>query len=173
MNHDQYRDDYIAGILNEVKSVAILGASANTVRPSFFVLKYMIDKGYEVAAINPGHAGKPIDRAMTYASLSDLPGPVDMIDIFRASSAVPGITDEILALAWRPKCVWMQLTVRDDDSAARLEAEGIKVVMNRCPKIEYGRLSREIGWSGINSGQITSRNPVLRQGFQSFGISQK
>ena len=173
MNHDQYSDDYIAGILNEVKSVAILGASANTVRPSFFVLKYMIDKGYEVAAINPGHAGKPIDRAMTYASLSDLPGPVDMIDIFRASSAVPGITDEILALAWRPKCVWMQLTVRDDDSAARLEAEGIKVVMNRCPKIEYGRLSREIGWSGINSGQISSRKPVLRQGFQSFGIRQK
>ena len=170
MNHDHYSDDYISGILHEVKSVAILGASANEVRPSFFVLKYLIDKGYTVHAINPGHAGKPIDRAMTYASLADLPEPVDMIDIFRASNAVPGITDAILALPWRPTVVWMQLTVRDDESAARLEAEGIKVVMNRYPKIEYGRLSREIGWNGINSGQISSRRPVLRAGFQSLGI---
>ncbi|MCB1383879.1 MAG: CoA-binding protein [Notoacmeibacter sp.] len=173
MNHDHYSDDYISGILHDVKSVAILGASANEVRPSFFVLKYLIDKGYRVDAINPGHAGKPIDRAMTWASLADLPEPADMIDIFRASSAVPGITDAILALPWRPKVVWMQLTVRDDDSAARLEAEGIRVVMNRCPKIEYGRLSREIGWSGINSGQISSRKPVLRAGFQSLGIRQR
>ncbi|MBA93089.1 MAG: CoA-binding protein [Phyllobacteriaceae bacterium] len=170
MNHDHYDDAYIAGILNDVKTVAIVGASANEVRPSFFVLKYLIDKGYTVQAINPGHAGKTIDRAMTYASLADLPEPVDMIDIFRASAAVPGITDEILALPWRPKVVWMQLTVRDEESAARLEAEGIRVVMNRCPKIEYARLAREIGWNGVNSGQISSPRPVLREGFQSFGI---
>ncbi|PHP66863.1 CoA-binding protein [Zhengella mangrovi] len=170
MNHDTYEDAYIEGILNDVRSVAIVGASANEVRPSFFVLKYLIDKGYEVHAINPGHAGKTIDRAMTYATLADLPEPVDMIDIFRASAAVPGITDEILALDWRPKVVWMQLTVRHDESAARLEEAGIRVVMNRCPKIEYARLAREIGWNGVNSGQISSRRPVLRPGFQSFGI---
>ena len=173
MNHDHYDDAYISGILNSVKTVAIVGASANDVRPSFFVLKYLIDKGYKVIAVNPGHAGKMIDRAMTYASLSDIPEPVDMVDIFRASSAVPGIAEEILKMDPPPKVVWMQLTVRHDEAAAKLEEHGIKVVMNRCPKIEYGRLSREIAWNGVNSGQISSRKPVLRSGFQSFGIRQR
>ncbi|MCT8998331.1 CoA-binding protein [Chelativorans intermedius] len=170
MNHDAYENSYISGILNAVKSIAIVGASANEVRPSFFVTKYLIDKGYRVFPVNPGHAGKPIAGAMTYASLADLPEPVDMVDIFRASSAVPAITEEILAMDPLPKVVWMQLTVRDDASAARLEEKGIKVVMNRCPKIEYGRLSGEIGWNGVNSRVISSKKPLLRQGFQSFGI---
>lgn len=173
MNHDSYENAYIAGILNSVKTVAIVGASANDVRPSFFVAKYLVDKGYRVFPINPGQAGKQIAGAMTYASLADLPEPVDMVDIFRASSAVPGITDQILALDPFPKVVWMQLTVRDDASAARLEEQGIKVVMNRCPKIEYGRLSGEIGWNGVNSRVISSKKPVMRQGFQSFGIRQR
>lgn len=170
MNHDAYENSYISGILNAVKSIAIVGASANEVRPSFFVTKYLIDKGYRVFPVNPGHAGKPIAGAMTYASLADLPEPVDMVDIFRASSAVPAITEEILAMDPLPKVVWMQLTVRDDASAARLEEKGIKVAMNRCPKIEYGRLSGEIGWNGVNSRVISSKKPLLRQGFQSFGI---
>ena len=170
MNHDHYSDAYIGSILNDVKSIAIVGASANEARPSYFVMKYLLNKGFEVTPVNPGQAGKEILGRMTCASLADLPGPVDMVDIFRASSAVPGITDQILAMETLPKVVWMQLTVRDDESAARLEEKGIRVVMDRCPKIEYGRLSREIGWSGINSGTLSSRKPELRTGFQSFGI---
>ena len=173
MNHDSYEETYIARILGEVKSIAIVGASANDVRPSFFLTKYLIDKGYRVFPINPGQAGKEIAGARAYASLADLPEAVDMVDIFRASSAVPGVTDEILCMRPLPKVVWMQLAIRDDASAARLEEKGIRVVMNRCPKIEYGRLSREIGWNGVNSRVISSKKPVMRQGVQSFGIRQR
>lgn len=173
MNHDSYDNAYIAGILNSVKSIAIVGASANDVRPSFFVTKYLIDKGYDVYPINPGHAGREILGRMTYAKLADVPVPIDMVDIFRASSAVPPIVDEALALSPLPKAIWMQLTVRHDEAAAKAEAQGIKVVMNRCPKIEYAKLSGEIGWNGVNSGTISSKKPIMRQGFQSFGIRQK
>ncbi len=173
MYHDAYENSYISGILNSVKTIAIVGASANDVRPSFFVTKYLIDKGYDVYPINPGHAGKEILGRMTYAKLSDVPVPIDMVDIFRASNAVPPIVDEALALSPLPKVIWMQLTVRHDEAAAKAEAHGIKVVMNRCPKIEYGRLSGEIGWNGVNSGTISSKKPIMRQGFQSFGIRQK
>ena len=173
MNHDSYDNAYIAGILRDVKTIAVVGASANDVRPSFFVTKYLIDKGYEVFPINPGHAGKEILGRMTYAKLSEVPVPIDMVDVFRASAAVPDIVDEVLALDPLPKAVWMQLTVRHDEAAARAEAAGIKVVMNRCPKIEYARLAREIGWNGVNSRVISSRKPVMRAGFQSFGIRRK
>ena len=173
MNHDSYDNAYIAGILNAVKSIAIVGASANDVRPSFFVTKYLIDKGYDVYPINPGHAGKEILGRMTYAKLADVPVPIDMVDIFRASNAVPPIVDDALALSPLPKAIWMQLTVRHDEAAAKAEAHGIKVVMNRCPKIEYAKLSGEIGWNGVNSGTISSKKPIMRQGFQSFGIRQK
>ena len=173
MNHDSYDNDYIAGILNEVRTVAIVGASANDIRPSFFVAKYMLAKGFDVIPVNPGQAGREILGRMTYARLSDIPVPVDMVDIFRASQAVPGIVDEALALKPLPKVVWMQLGVRNDDAARKAEEAGIKVVMNRCPKIEYGRLSGEIGWTGVNSGVISSRRPVMRGGMQSFGVRQK
>jgi len=170
MNHDAYDNSYIAGILNSVKSVAVVGASTNDVRPSFFVTKYLIDKGYTVFPINPGHAGKEILGRKTFARLADVPEPIDMVDIFRASAAVPPIVDEALALTPLPKVIWMQLTVRHDEAAAKAEAAGVKVVMNRCPKIEYGRLSGEIGWNGVNSGVISSKKPVMRTGYQSFGI---
>ncbi|MBX3580061.1 MAG: CoA-binding protein [Rhizobiaceae bacterium] len=170
MNHDSYDNSYIAEILNSVKTIAIVGASANDVRPSFFVTKYLIDKGFTVYPINPGQAGKPILGRTFYARLADVPEPIDMVDIFRASDAVPGVVDEALALTPLPKVIWMQLTVRHDAAAAKAEAAGIKVVMNRCPKIEYGRLSGEIGWNGVNSGVLSSRKPVMRQGFQSFGV---
>jgi predicted CoA-binding protein len=173
MNHDSSDNAYIAGILNSVKTVAIVGASANDVRPSFFVLKYLLAKGFDVFPINPGHAGREILGRMTYAKLSDVPAPIDMVDIFRASSAVPPIVEQALALKPPPKVIWMQLTVRNDAAAAKAEAAGLKVVMNRCPKIEYGRLSGEIGWTGVSSGVISSKRPVMRQGFQSFGIRQK
>ncbi|MBS9720132.1 CoA-binding protein [Tianweitania sp. BSSL-BM11] len=170
MNHDAYDNSYISGILNGVKSVAVVGASANSVRPSFFVMKYMMDKGYDIYPVNPGHAGKEILGRMTYARLADIPDPIDMVDVFRASDAVPAIMDEVLALKPLPKVVWMQLTVRNDEAAERAEEAGIKVVMNRCPKIEYARLAGEIGWNGVNSGVISSKRPVMRGGFQSFGI---
>lgn len=173
MNHDNYDNSWIAGILASVKTIAIVGASANEVRPSFFVTKYLIDKGYAVYPINPGHAGKEILGRMTYARLSDVPEPIDMVDVFRASAAVPAIVDEVLALDPVPKVIWMQLTVRHDEAAARAEATGLKVVMNRCPKIEYARLAGEIGWNGVNSRVISSRKPVMRTGFQSFGIVGK
>ncbi|KQZ94319.1 CoA-binding protein [Mesorhizobium sp. Root157] len=173
MNHDAYDNAYISGILNSVKTVAMVGASANDVRPSFFVLKYLLNKGFSVFPVNPGHAGKEILGRMTYAKLSDIPEPIDMIDIFRASAAVPPIVDEALGLDPLPKVIWMQLTLGNDEAAAKAEAAGVKVVMNRCPKIEYGRLSGEIGWNGVNSGVLSSKKPVMRSGFQSFGIRER
>lgn len=140
MNHDQYSDDYIAEILNKSKTIAIVGASINEARPSYGVMRFLLSKGYDVAPINPGQAGKPVLGQIIIASLADLAKPVDMIDVFRAPNAIPALTDEILALPWKPKAVWMQLEVRDDASALRLEAAGIKVVMNRCPAIEIPRL---------------------------------
>ncbi|MEZ2332303.1 CoA-binding protein [Mesorhizobium sp. RCC_202] len=173
MNHDSYDNSYIGGILNSVKTIAMVGASPNDVRPSYFVLKYLLAKGFSVFPINPGHAGKEILGRTVYASLADLPQPVDMVDIFRASPAVPGIVEEVLKLDPLPQVLWMQLGVRDDVAAARAEAAGMKVVMNRCPKIEYGKLSGEIGWTGVNSGVLSSKKPLMRQGFQSFGVRQK
>jgi uncharacterized protein len=173
MNHDSYDNAYISGILNEVKTIAIVGASANDVRPSYFVAKYLIDKGYEIYPINPGQAGKEILGRPVFARLADVPVPIDMVDIFRASKAVPPVVDEVLALKPLPKAIWMQLTIRNDEAAAKAEAVGIKVVMNRCPKIEYARLSGEIGWNGVNSRVISSKKPLLRTGYQSFGIRQR
>ena len=121
----------------------------------------------------PSQAGNEILGRKVYARLADIPVALDMVDIFRASDAVPGIVDEVLKLEPLPKVIWMQLTVRHDEAAARAEAAGIKVVMNRCPKIEYGRLSGEIAWTGVNSGVLSSKKPVMRSGFQSFGIRQK
>ena len=173
MNHDIYSNDYISGILNSVKTIAMVGASANDVRPSFFVLKYLIAKGFTVYPVNPGQAGKEILGQRVYARLSDIPHPIDMVDIFRAPDAVPAIVDEALSLDPLPKVIWMQLGVRNDEAAAKAEAAGLKVVMNRCPKIEYGKLSGEIGWNGVNSGVLSSKKPVMRGGFQSFGIRSK
>lgn len=173
MNHDSYDDAYIGGILNSVRTVAIVGSSANDVRPSFFVLKYLLNKGFDVYPVNPKEAGRQILGRTVYARLADIPVALDMVDIFRASEAVPGIMDEILRLDPLPKVIWMQLTVRHDEAAERAEAAGIKVVMNRCPKIEYGRLSGEIAWNGVNSRVLSSKKPVMRAGFQSFGIRQK
>jgi len=174
VSEPQYPDSYIRGILDEVKRIAVVGASAKDVRPSYFVVKYLIDKGYEVFPINPGIAGKEILGREVYSSLADVPGPVDMVDIFRASDAVPGIVEEALVLDPLPKVIWMQLGVRHDEAAAKAKAAGIKVVMNRCPKIEYGRLSGEIGWTGVNSRRaISSKKPVVREGYQHWGLRQR
>ncbi|MEI2385897.1 CoA-binding protein [Breoghania sp. JC706] len=170
MSHDPYPDATIRAILDEVKTIAIVGASANPVRPSYFVMKYMIDKGYTVFPVNPGQAGKEILGRPCFASLKEVPGPVDMVDIFRASDAVPGIVEEALTLQPLPKVIWMQLGVVHEEAALRAEQAGLQVVMNRCPKIEYGRLSGEIGWTGVNSRTISAKRPVLRGGFQHRGL---
>ncbi|PTW60121.1 hypothetical protein C8N35_105123 [Breoghania corrubedonensis] len=170
MFHDQYSDATIRAILDEVKTIAIVGASANPVRPSFFVLKYLIDKGYTVFPVNPGQAGKEILGRPCFASLGEVPGPVDMVDIFRASEAVPAIVEEALGLAPLPKVIWTQLGVVHEAAAMRAEEAGMQVIMNRCPKIEYGRLSGEIGWTGVNSRTISSKRPAMRGGFQHRGL---
>lgn len=170
MDHDNYSDDRIAAILNDVSSIAVVGASGNPARPSFLVVKYLVAKGFRVFPVNPGQAGKEIAGQRVCARLSDIPEPVDMVDIFRASNAVPGVIEEVLALQHRPRVIWMQLSVRHDEAAARAEAAGMTVIMNRCPKIEYGRLSGEIGWNGVNSRVMSSKRPVMRSGFQSLGI---
>src|SRR6476469_9973735 len=131
MNHDNYDDNYIRGILNGVKSIAMVGASPVNVRPSYFAFKYLAQRGYDMIPVNPGHV------------------------------------DEALKLSPLPKVIWMQLGARDDAAAAKAEAAGIKVVMNRCPKIEYGRLSSEISWMGVNSRTLSSkRAPIPTQGMR-------
>lgn len=168
MNHDSYDDAYISGILKDVRTVAMVGASANINRPSYFVVKYLTGKGYTVHPINPGLAGKDILGCKVFGSLAEVPGPVDMVDIFRNSEAALEVTREAIREKDRLglKVVWMQLSVRNDEAAAEAEAAGMKVVMNRCPKIEYGRLSGEIGWMGVNAGVISSRRPILGKGLQ-------
>ncbi len=144
----------------------MVGASANTSRPSYFVLKYLLQKGYEVHPINPGLAGQTLLGRTVYADLADVPAPIDIVDIFRNAEAAGEIVDQAVALKddKQISVVWMQLSVRNDEAAQRAEAAGIKVVMNRCPKIEYGRLSGEIGWAGVNSGVISSQRPLLAPG---------
>ena len=163
MNHDRYDDAYIATILNTVKVVAMVGASANINRPSYFVLKYLLGKGYDVIPVNPTLSGQVVLGQKAVASLAEIDRPVDMVDIFRNSEAALPIVREAIALKdkLRIKAIWMQLSVRNDVAATEAEAAGLKVVMNRCPKIEYGRLSGEIGWAGVNAGMISSKRPQL------------
>jgi len=173
VSHDQYTDAFIRSILDSVKTIAIVGASPKDVRPSFFVARYLLDKGYHVIPVNPGLGGKKILDQTVYEHLYEVPEPVDMVDIFRNSDAAPGIVSEALTMNPRPKVIWMQLGVRNDEAAATAEAAGLTVVMNRCPKIEYGRLSGEIGWMGVNSRVLSSKKPVLSGGAQGWGLSAK
>lgn len=133
-------DDFIRTILIEVRVIAIVGLSAEPTRPSHYVFDFLRSAGYRMVGVNPGLAGREILGAPVYARLADIPFPVDMIDIFRNSAAAAVVVDEALALAPLPKVIWMQLDVRNDDAAQKAEAQHLKVVMNRCPKIEYQRL---------------------------------
>ncbi len=163
MNQDAYSDDYIGEILGGARVFAFVGASPNTSRPSYFAMKYLLLKGFVVHPVNPGHAGKEILGQMTYATLADVPAPVDVVDIFRNSEAAAEVVNEAVRLKdqLQLKVVWMQLGVRNDAAAVLAEAAGLRVVMNRCPKIEYGRLSGEIGWAGVNTHVISSKRPLL------------
>jgi predicted CoA-binding protein len=173
MNHDTYDDSYIRGILNTVKTIAMVGISPKDNRPSYFAFKYLQERGYRMIPVNPGQAGKDILGQKVYAKLADIPEPIDMVDVFRGSQFAMGIVDEALAMQPRPQVIWMQLTVRDDAAAAKAEAAALKVVMDRCPKIEYGRLSSEIGWIGVNSRTLSSkRAPLLGKGVQRMSLNR-
>jgi predicted CoA-binding protein len=164
LDHDQYPDSYIRGILNTVKTIAMVGISPKEVRPSYFAFKYLLERGYRMIPVNPGQAGGDILGQKVYASLSEVPEPVDMVDIFRAPQYAVPIVEEALTLKPRPQVIWMQLGVRNDEAARLAENAGLKVVMDRCPKIEYGRLSSEIGWMGVNTRTLTSKKPKLGAG---------
>lgn len=175
MNHDSYHDDYIAGILSDVRTVAVVGASANPVRASFIVMQYLTAKGYDVKPVNPGLAGQTLLGRKVYASLAEIEGGADMVDVFRNSQAALGVVREAIALkdTLGLKVIWMQLGVSNTEAAAEAEAAGLTVVMNRCPKIEYGRLSGEIGWFGINTRVVSSKLPKLSPGgIQSLSIQK-
>jgi predicted CoA-binding protein len=161
MNHDAYPDSYIRGILNTVKTIAMVGASEKENRPSYFAFKYLLEHGYRMIPVNPGHAGQTMLGQKIYARLGDIPEPIDMVDIFRASQYALAIVQEALLLKPRPQVIWMQLGIRNDEAAALAEANGLKVVMNRCPKIEYGRLSSEIAWIGVNTRTLSSKKPPI------------
>ncbi len=165
MNHDSYSDEYIESILRSHKTFAMVGASTNKVRPSYFALKYLQDKGFRVVPVNPGQAGNTLLGESVYGALTDIPFPVDIVDIFRNAEAALQITKDAIEIG--AKVVWMQLGVRNDEAAKLAEDAGLKVVMNRCPKIEYGRLSGEISWAGVNSRTISSIKPKLaKKGIQ-------
>src|SRR6266481_3405215 len=167
MNHDTYSDDYIRKILNGVKSIAMVGASPVNVRPSYFAFKYLAQRGYDMIPVNPGHLGKSLLGKPFVASLRDIGRPIDMVDIFRHSSHIMPVVDEALALRPPPQIIWMQLGARDDAAAAKAEAAGLKVVMNRCRAIEYGRLSSESSWMGVNSRTLSAkRAPMPTQGMR-------
>lgn len=168
MNELVYSDALIARVLRSVKTIALVGASTNWNRPSYFVMKYLQGKGYRVVPVNPGAAGQQLLGETVRESLTLIKEPVDMVQIFRRSEAAPPIVDEAIKIG--AKVVWMQLGVRNDAAAARAEAKGVKVVMNRCAKIEYGRLSGEIHWSGVNSRIISARKTIPGAGFQRLTI---
>ena len=158
-----YSDDFIKKILQETRIVALVGASEKPSRDSYHVMSFLQEKGYRVIPVNPGLAGKQIHGETVYGTLADIPqqetGAIDMVDVFRNSEAALGVTEQAIAIG--AKTVWMQLGVRHDEAAAKAERAGLKVVMNRCIKIEFGRLSGELSWSGINSGIISSKRRKL------------
>ena len=155
MSELYYPDWQIRRVLRDTDVIAMVGASTNWNRPSYFAMKYMQEKGYRVIPVNPRAAGETLLGEEVYASLKDIPVPIDMVDIFQRSDRVPSIVDEAIEVG--AKVIWMQLTVRHDEAAKRAEDAGLTVIMDRCPKIEFGRLTGELGWSGINTKVITSR----------------
>ena len=158
-----YPDSLIKTILRSVKTIAMVGASGNEIRPSYFAMMYLINKGYKIIPVNPGMTGKQILGQKVYGSLKEVPAPVDMVDIFREAQYAPGIVAEALAEKDRLglKYIWMQLGVVSDEAAKLAEAAGLTVIMDRCPKIEHGRFSGELGWMGVNRKVIDNRKPLL------------
>jgi predicted CoA-binding protein len=159
----QYPDALIKQILRTVKIIAMVGASGNSIRPSYFAMMYLLNKGYKVIPVNPSMAGKEILGQTVYASLKDVPAPVDMVDVFREASFAPDIARETIAEKDRlgVKVFWMQLGVISPEAEKIAADAGLTVIMNRCPKIEHGRFSGEMGWLGVNRKVIDNRKPLL------------
>ncbi|MCG7574303.1 CoA-binding protein [Phaeobacter sp. CNT1-3] len=137
---EDYSDDFLKTILQRTKRVAVIGVSANPARPSHYVARYLSEQGYDVIPVNPGQAGKVLFGQEVVASLADIEGPVDMIDIFRRSEHVLPIVEDALERLPDLQTVWMQIGVENAEAAALARARGVDVVMNRCPKIEHPRL---------------------------------
>jgi predicted CoA-binding protein len=140
MTHDHYERSLIRDILKSVKTIAVIGASANPSRASYGVMRFLLSKGYHVIPVNPGHAGHEIHGQKVVARLADIDEPVDMVDVFRAADHLPAVVDEVLAMKTQPKVLWGQLSVRNDAAAEKAEAKGMTVIMDRCPAIEYPRV---------------------------------
>lgn len=159
-----YTNAELLAILGDTHTIAMVGASPKWNRPSYFAMKYLQEKGYRVIPVNPGAAGGEILGETVYAALSEIPGHFEMVDIFRNSEAAGAITDEAIALAKDKgiQVVWMQLGVINEEAAERAQAAGLKVVMDRCPKIEFGRLNAELSWGGFNSGVISAKRRKVR-----------
>lgn len=172
MNHDSYGEEYIRTILGTVRVIALVGVSLSEVRASNIVMKYLLGKGYDVYPVSPVLKGMTIHGREVFASLKEVPVAIDMVDIFRNSQAAATVVEEALTLNPLPRVIWMQLSVRNDGAAERAEAKGIKVVMNRCPKMEYAKLSGEYAWVGGTSGILSSRRQRLHESgkIQSLGI---
>lgn len=138
--HDHYSAEELREVLGSVKTIALLGASPKPDRPSFGVMRFLLSKGYTVYPVNPGQAGKEILGQTVHATMADIPGTIDMVDVFRAPEYLGEVVSEALALPHRPKVIWGQLSVRDDEAVKPAQEAGIKVVMDRCPAIEIPRL---------------------------------
>lgn len=152
-----YSDDHLRQILTRAKTIAVVGMSANPVRPSYYVARYLGLKGYRVIPVNPGLAGQVLLGETVYADLSDIPDYVDMVDVFRRAGAVPAIVDTALAHWPDLQTIWMQIGVQHAQAASRAEAHGLDVIQNRCPKIEYQRLFHELRMGGFVTGRVSSK----------------
>ncbi len=150
-------DARLRRILKATRTIACVGVSANPVRPSHYVARYLSLKGYRVIPVNPGLAGQMLFGERVAARLSEIEGAVDMVDIFRRSEHVPPIVDEALARFPSLGCVWMQIGVVEEAAAGAARARGVEVVMDRCPKMEYQRLFGELRMAGAATGIISSR----------------
>jgi len=152
-----YSDSHLKSILRNTRRIAVVGVSPNPVRPSYYVARYLKLKGYDVVPVNPGHVGTNLFGATVVSSLRDIEKPVDMVDIFRRSEAVPPIVDDALEVFPDLATIWMQIGVENPEAAAKAEARGVTVIQNRCPKIEYQRLFGELRMGGFATGMISSR----------------
>lgn len=153
----EYSDSHLKTVLQQNRVIAVVGVSMNPVRPSYYVARYLGLKGYRVIPVNPGHAGKRLFGEVIQPDLASIKDPVDMVDIFRRSDAVPAIVDEALEAFPELKCIWMQIGVEHPQAAAKAEARGVSVIQNRCPKIEYQRLFGELRMGGFATGIISSK----------------